>query len=60
MLGYYPYGLEFSSPSFEDTNHVTREVTTKSVMKVLSWVLNMCFISDSAMGLHRDHVLSFH
>jgi len=28
-------------------------------MKALSQYLNVCFISDSAMGLHRDYVLGF-
>ena len=59
MLGYYPYGLEFSSPSLEDTNHVIGDMAMERVMKALSRYLNVCFISDSAIGLHRDHVLSF-
>lgn len=43
MLAYYPYGLEFSSPSLEDTNHITGDMVTERVKKVLSQYLNVFY-----------------
>lgn len=44
MLEYYPYGLEFSSPSLEEISHFTGDMTTQTVMEALNHYLKLCLL----------------